>query len=312
MTQTQDALFDVFSRRYLAHAGSQLPGRASRALTLLARDALDFGRTRMPDEKLVRIADVDGSTTAIDIVTADAPYLVDSVRAELDRQGHPVERILHPQLVVTRDDAGQLTSIADIDDNAEVPKDAFVESWMYVELDTIDSARQAELAAALHKVLDDVFDAVSDAPEMYQLVRDLADELEANPGQFDRETSTEAAELLPAFRSGAPLVIFKSPLVSRVRRSAHYDCVTVVTPAGSTEGQTVHVFLGLIITGEDGAVRAVPVVRKRIAEILLRSGVRANSHTGRVYGAFRQWPSAPVILKPSTHGLISAVAALFR
>jgi response regulator RpfG family c-di-GMP phosphodiesterase len=35
-------------------------------------------------------------------------------------------------------------------------------------------------------------------------------------------------------------------------------------------------------------------------------------HTGRVYSAFQQWPSVPVILKPSTHGLISAVAALFR
>lgn len=35
-------------------------------------------------------------------------------------------------------------------------------------------------------------------------------------------------------------------------------------------------------------------------------------HSGRVYSAFRQWPSAPVILKPSTHGLIGAVAGLFR
>ena len=35
-------------------------------------------------------------------------------------------------------------------------------------------------------------------------------------------------------------------------------------------------------------------------------------HTGRVHSALRQWPSAPVILKPSTHSLIFAVAALFR
>jgi glutamate dehydrogenase len=349
MTQTQDALFDVFSRRFLAHAGSQLPGRAGSALTQLARDALAFGMSRKPEETLVRIVDLDGSTTALDIVTADAPYLVDSVRSELDRQGHPVERILHPQVVVSRDESGQLTSIADIDDNAEVPEGAFVESWMYIELDTISPARQAELAAALRKVLDDVFYAVSDAREMYRLVRDLADELEANPGQFDRETSTEAAELLrwladggymilghaaysandlasplrsstpsdakgvlrgdatisplellPAFRSGAPLVIFKSPLVSRVRRSAHYDCVTVVTPAGSTEGQTVHVFLGLIITHEDGAVRTVPVVRKRIAEILLRSGVRANSHTGRqLLAALRTLPRDELLEAPT-------------
>ena len=34
-------------------------------------------------------------------------------------------------------------------------------------------------------------------------------------------------------------------------------------------------------------------------------------HTGRFYSAFRQWPGAPVILKPSTHGLIAAVARLF-
>ena len=35
-------------------------------------------------------------------------------------------------------------------------------------------------------------------------------------------------------------------------------------------------------------------------------------HTGRAYSAFRQWPSAPVILKPATNGLMSAVVGLFR
>ena len=121
---------------------------------------------------------------------------------------------------------------------------------------------------------------LADAPAMYQRIRELADLLIADPGEFDRETSQEAGELLrwladgnymvlghaeysanelaspraqthdddaegvlrgaarisplellPAFRSGAPLVIFKSPLVSTVRRSVRYDCVTVVTPA---------------------------------------------------------------------------------
>jgi CheY-like chemotaxis protein len=35
-------------------------------------------------------------------------------------------------------------------------------------------------------------------------------------------------------------------------------------------------------------------------------------HTGRVYSAFRRWPSAPVILKSATQSLISSVAGLFR
>jgi glutamate dehydrogenase len=324
--RTPDAVFDVFSRRYLAHAPSQLPGRANSALTALARDALAFGSTRKDDETLIRVADLDASTTAIDIVSADAPYIVDSVLAELERLDYPVERTLHPQIVVTRDHEGSLVDVSDIDDNADVPEGASVESWMHVEIARLDEAEIANLRAELTRVLDDVHYAVSDAPAMYQLVHDLADQLETNPGHFDRETSAEAAallrwlasgnymvlghaaysandlasparsampadakgvlrgdatisplELLPAFRSGAPLVIFKSPLVSRVRRSAHYDCVTVVTPEGITDGQTVHVFLGLITTSEDGTVGRVPMVRRRIAEILLRSGVRSNS-----------------------------------
>ena len=35
-------------------------------------------------------------------------------------------------------------------------------------------------------------------------------------------------------------------------------------------------------------------------------------HSGRMYSAFRQWPRAPVILKPATQSLIGAVAGLFR
>src|SRR5438132_7108450 len=91
---------DVFARRYLAHAGSQLPGRSGSALNSLARDSLAFGTVRARTQTLLRVSDMDAEVTAIDLVTADAPYLVDSVRAELDRRGSPPERLLHPQLVV--------------------------------------------------------------------------------------------------------------------------------------------------------------------------------------------------------------------
>ena len=35
-------------------------------------------------------------------------------------------------------------------------------------------------------------------------------------------------------------------------------------------------------------------------------------HSGSDHSEFRQWPTAPVVLKPQAHGLIAAVAALFR
>ncbi|MCW2495047.1 NAD-glutamate dehydrogenase [Jatrophihabitans sp.] len=340
----------VFERRFLAHAASQLPGRDDAALAELAAAVLELGTVRTPDQVLVRIAPIDAETTAIDLITADAPYLVDSVRAELERRGRPALRVLHPQLVVSRDDDGAALTVHDVDDNAAVPAGAQVESWMHLEVEA-DQADDLDLADALRRVLTDVHYAVHDAPAMYARIRALADQLSSDPGEFDRETSAEAGdllrwladgnymilghasysanelaspkahgtidaddegvlrgaarisplELLPAFRSGAPLVIFKSPLVSTVRRSARYDCVTVVTPAAGGSQQMIHVFLGLITNAEDGTVARVPVVRRRIAEIMLRSGVRADSHTGRrLLAALRTLPRDELLEAPTT------------
>ncbi len=63
----------------------------------------------------------------------------------------------------------------------------------------------------------------------------------------------------------------------------------------------IHVFLGLITNAEDGTVGRVPVVRRRIAEILLRSGVRADSHTGRrLLAALRTLPRDELLEAPTT------------
>jgi glutamate dehydrogenase len=344
-----DVDVEIFDRRYLAHAASQLPGRDDEWLTALARRNLAFGAVRPPGQTLLEVSDPDEETTVVDIVTGDVPYLVDSLRAELERRGCPAERVLHPQIVVRRDAEGELRKVFDVDDNAPVPEGATVESWMHIELDDIPGDEQQKLAEDLCRVLSDVHHAVEDAPKMYRRIRKLADQLTDDPGEFDRETSEEAGELLrwladgnymilghaaysanelaspraqaqdddaegvlrgaarisplellPAFRSGAPMVIFKSPLVSTVRRSARYDCVTVMTAAAPGSQQMIHVFLGLITGVEDGTVGRVPVVRRRIAEILLRSGVRADSHTGRrLLAALRTLPRDELLEAPT-------------
>jgi glutamate dehydrogenase len=319
-------------------------------LVTLASDFLRAGSRRAPDETFVRVQDVDDDTTAVDVVTPDAPYLVDSVRMELDRLGVHVLRVLHPQIVVDRDEDGNLTHIHDIDDAADVPEGAIVESWMHFEVENAPAPdRHRDIASNVARVLNDVHNAVVDSPAMYALIRHLADELSTDPGQFDRETSEEAGnllrwladgnymilghaaysanelanplaradaadaqgvlrgnarispiELLPAYRSGAPMLIFKSPLVSTVRRPAHYDCVVVVPPDTSGGRQALHVFLGLITNAEDGTVARVPVVRRRFAEILLRSGVRADSHTGRrLLAALRTLPRDELLEAPT-------------
>ena len=148
-------------------------------------------RSAIPGAVLLRVRDVD-ARTVIDIVSPDAPYIVESLAAELERARYGIERLLHPQLVVIRDLDGQLVRVHDIDDTAEVPDDAVVESWLHIDLDLVPADRHDALAANLRGVLEDVLHAVADAPAMYQLLRALADRLDADPGQFDRETSEEA------------------------------------------------------------------------------------------------------------------------
>ncbi len=346
MTGTVDT--DVFLRRYLIHAGTQLPGRPASALKDIAAAHLELGRHRAPDEILVNARALDGDTTAIDVVVLDAPYLIDSLNAELDRTMHGIENVLHPQMVVIRDAAGELLEVLDVEDTAQVPAGAIAESWLHLELDRLPPDEVEPVVEDIRRVLRDVENVAEDAPHMTQMILMLADEIAGDPGQFDRETSTEAAELmrwladgnfmilghasysanelamtrktgsaeesgvlrgdtvisplelLPAFRSGAPLVIFKSPLVSTVRRSARYDCVTVITPGREAEPQRVHVFLGLITTAEDGAVGRVPVVRRRISEVLQRSGVRVDSHTARqLLAALKTLPRDELLEAPT-------------
>src|SRR3954462_1159589 len=162
----------VFARRYLAHAGTQLAGRPTEALNDIARAAFDLGVARPWGQTLVRITDGasgDGEAlTFVDIVSADGPYIVESIGAELERSGHSVERSLHPQLVVTRDPSGQMMHVYDLDDNADVPDGSIVESWMHLEIEPVPAAERDALAEGITRVMDDVLHARADAPHMYK------------------------------------------------------------------------------------------------------------------------------------------------
>src|SRR4051812_40856618 len=145
---------EVFRRRFLAHAGSQMPGLDQHALDQLAKDVLGFGTVRPSGQTLLRVRDVGVEATVIDVVSLDAPYIVESLIVELERAGRPPERVLHPQIVVVRDSAGAMTQIYDLDDNADVPEGAMVESWIHFEVDRVQADQRADFTAGLKQVLD--------------------------------------------------------------------------------------------------------------------------------------------------------------
>lgn len=123
--------------------------------------------------------DTDGwscSYTVLDIVTDDMPFLVDSVLAALgDREVHS---LIHPQLLVDRDDAGRLQRVLD------GGTDGVLEAWMHFEIDLAATpAADEELAERLHAVLGDVRVAVADWMPMRERCTQLATQLEQDPPQ---------------------------------------------------------------------------------------------------------------------------------
>jgi glutamate dehydrogenase len=113
--------------------------------------------------------------TAIDIVSDDMPFLVDSVTMELARQGYGIELIVHPVMRVVRDGAGVLREV--------LASGAASFGWQTESVIHVEVARQAasERLAVLHSgievVLEEVRAAVEDWGAMRARTTELATEL---------------------------------------------------------------------------------------------------------------------------------------
>src|SRR5215469_8396720 len=103
---------------------------------------------------------------AVDIVTDDMPFLVDSITMELSRHGLDSFHIIHPQLLVRRDLTGTLWEVVGPLIQARHEHDEIAESWTHIEVDTSSGVLLTELEQDVQRVLLDVRVAVEDYPKM--------------------------------------------------------------------------------------------------------------------------------------------------
>ena len=97
--------------------------------------------------------------TVVEIVNDDMPFLVDSVTAELNRQGLTVHLIVHPIVAVKRDDAGKLIEIVQ---PGKADKGVAAESFMHIQVSEQPDDKLADSTAGLAHVLGEVRAAVED------------------------------------------------------------------------------------------------------------------------------------------------------
>ncbi|MFQ1004054.1 NAD-glutamate dehydrogenase [Modestobacter sp. SSW1-42] len=332
-------------RFYAGEPAAEVVGHDPADLAVLAVDHLRLAARRPAGTPLLDVHRTAEGPAVLRVVVDDMPHLVDSVTAEVVRQGIAPEHVVHPVVVVRRDPAGQLLAFCDSADAGACGADALAESWMAVVLSgQVDEESAGDLLEGLATVLSDVRRSHLDAGALVARTREVAAVLEALPAAGDaghraahpaedpveaaallrwltegnflflgartveltggpdapgvtvvpgselgvlrsspqRATSVAPAALAALGSSARRVLVTKGDARSTVQRPAWLDLVVVDLPAGAGGPARQHLLVGLFPTeAYSSSVRDVPLVRRTAEAVLERSGVPADSHSGK-------------------------------
>src|SRR5215207_9114236 len=295
-------LAEAFARQFYRWvAPEDFADRDQLDLYGLALGTFNFARERPPGTPKVRVYNPRfeehgwGSThTAVEIVTDDMPFLIDSISMELNRRGCGVHLIINPVLSVRRGGDGRLLEILTPGESA--PDGAIGESVVHAEVvRQTDDTRMHELERHLERVIGEVRCAVEDwramreqALEAAGEVRDedaeaaaflewLADDIFTflgyrdgdQPGLGILRDSEEEDPAAGLTRDSSAITLSKANTRSTVHRAAYLDFV----------GVGDRVFLGLYThTAYRASPTDIPILRRRVARVLERAAFPQGSH----------------------------------
>ncbi|MEA2407318.1 MAG: glutamate dehydrogenase [Thermoleophilaceae bacterium] len=266
----------------------------------LAVGHFNFARERVPGTPKVRVYNPrfeehgwQSTHTAVEIVTDDMPFLIDSVSMELNRRGCGVHLIIHPVLTVRRDDAGCLVEILSPGD--PLAEGAIGESVIHAEVARqTDPARLKEVERHIVRVIGEVRAAVEDWQAMRHHALDAAAELDGDSEgrAFMEWLAAENFTFLGYRDPDEPgLGILREPQDEDPAEGLRRDS-GVVTLTKANARSPVHrpAFLDYVGVGERSflglythtAYRAspteIPLLRRRVATVLERAAFPPGSH----------------------------------
>jgi len=189
LSPVPEDLFEYFRLYYRHVAPEDLAGRDPARVAAVATEHARFGAHRPPGRALVRVRGELAEVAAIglepgriliDIVTDDMPFLVDSLTMELSRHDLGINVLIHPQLRVRRNIAGELREICGQVYGHSGAPDEQSEAWMHIEAGR-SASPPAGLEDHLRRVLADVAVVAEDGQRMASAAIQLADALGSEP-----------------------------------------------------------------------------------------------------------------------------------
>ena len=167
-------------------------------LEALGKEAFAF--LSEPGELKVRVYNPSVEThgwsvpyTILELSLPDRPFIVDSVRAAVQRQGAQVAHVLHPVLSVVKDASGNVTELYSATGATEKAGDRVAFEMFFVSPIEAEATRTA-LAASVRDTLNDVLLATRDYGAVQAKAEKLGLELSALAETAEGERADELAE----------------------------------------------------------------------------------------------------------------------
>ncbi|NTS78725.1 NAD-glutamate dehydrogenase [Catenovulum sp. SM1970] len=133
----------------------------------------------------------ESSHTIVEIITRDVPFLVDSIRMALTRQGLTAHWFLHSPILVDRDKKGRPVALGSDAKNKDKSTVFLIEIDRLSQQDVID-----ELTGELNSVLGEVLFAVADWLDMRDKLSEVIAELKKSKNVLDKAQLDEANTFL--------------------------------------------------------------------------------------------------------------------
>ncbi|GAB3841818.1 NAD-glutamate dehydrogenase [Dactylosporangium cerinum] len=371
LAAAQDADPELVAHYWRLVPDEELAGCQVAWMVEATRSHLELARQRVPGELRLRLGTSVVGGTALEIVTDDMPFLVDSVTSALSSRDIDVNMLVHPLVVVRRAPLGALERVrAGLEPEDAAPGD-IVESWIRIEVDRIRAEDDLEeLRNDLTGVLSDVREAVEDWPRIRMQALTLADELGGAQLPVPDKDVTDSVELLrwlvddhftflgyreyrlvksddgaeliqavlgsglgilradqtsPRVLSSMTaeayakalekrlLIVTKANSRATVHRSAYLDYIgfKVFDADGEVVGERR--FLGLFSSAAyRTSVRDLPVVKRKVAEVMERSGLSPRSHSGKELLETLETYPRDELFQITTDELFQAVMGVLR
>ncbi len=135
----------------------------------------------------------------IELLNTDMPFLVDSLTAELNRQGYSIYSTIHPMLYVKRDGAGNLSEVLDETDTFALNVDASInkESLIHFEISPLPEGTSREnLIHDLEHVLHNVLLTIQDWKPMLAQLTTIKDNIGSALGKYKVEEVQEVLQFI--------------------------------------------------------------------------------------------------------------------